>query len=322
MVLRVMRLSPASCELAVGVPVQFRLVDDSGTPVVAPSGTVWTTDPPGAGDMSSDGVFVARQLSCPDVIISASGARAAIHIVRPAVAVFPARVRLRAGERQRFQAVVTGDPAHGVLWSAAPHGDAMIDGEFAAPEWLAERQTVAVTAIFPGDPSITASATVEMVPEPTDWVVVWMLLTYLTAVFSLVGLLASVWPAGNASDASLLRTVLITGALGSFVYSARSFVDFVGNRKFRRSWIPWYLMYPMIGSALALVFYLAVRGGLLTTAAKGSDINIYGMAAIAGLSGMFSKQATNKLNELFTAMFRTETHDNALRDKLDMNHGA
>jgi hypothetical protein len=55
-------------------------------------------------------------------------------------------------------------------------------------------------------------------------------------------------------DVDLLWLVLITGTLGSFVYIARSFVDFVGNKSIRGSWGVWYLMYPLIGSALALIF--------------------------------------------------------------------
>ena len=110
--------------------------------------------------------------------------------------------------------------------------------------------------------------------------------------------------------------VLITGALGSFVYSARSFVDFVGNKAIRGSWSAWYLMYPLIGSALALIFYLVIRGGFLTASTTGASVNIYGLVAISGMVGMFSKQATNKLDELFSTLFKSEKDDQDLKDKL------
>jgi ABC-type multidrug transport system fused ATPase/permease subunit len=124
------------------------------------------------------------------------------------------------------------------------------------------------------------------------------------------------WFEPMSREVNLLLLVLVMGALGSFVYSARSFVDFVGNRSLRASWSAWYLMYPLIGSALALVFYLAIRGGFLTPASKGAEVNVYGLMAISGLVGMFSKQATTKLAELFTTLFKTDKDDTKLKDKL------
>ena len=122
------------------------------------------------------------------------------------------------------------------------------------------------------------------------------------------------WFGEITREVDLLWLVLITGALGSFAYGARSFVDFVGNRALRASWSAWYLMYPFIGAALALIFYLAVRGGFLTTSA-GNDVNVYGLTAISGLVGMFSKQATTKLSEVFGTLFKTDKSDD-LKNKL------
>ncbi len=127
-----------------------------------------------------------------------------------------------------------------------------------------------------------------------------------------------VWvPFGRSSrEVNLIWLVLVTGALGSFVYSARSFVAFVGNRTLRISWSAWYLLYPFIGAALALIFYLVIRGGFLNAATTGSEVNLYGLVAISGLVGMFSKQATTKLDELFSVMFKTDKDDKGLKDKL------
>jgi len=82
-------------------------------------------------------------------------------------------------------------------------------------------------------------------------------------------------PGGTGSrEVNLLWMEEVAGALGSFVYSARSCVDFVGNRMIRASWSAWYLLYPLIGAALAPIFYLVVRGGFLSGVTKGSDLNI------------------------------------------------
>jgi hypothetical protein len=116
-------------------------------------------------------------------------------------------------------------------------------------------------------------------------------------------------------EVNLLALVLLFGALGSFVHVAKSFASFVGNRALVASWLWWYLLQPVAGMALALLFYVGVRGGLFAPGSYSGAVNPYGMAAVSGLVGMFSKQATDKLGELFGTMFRTAT-DAERTDKL------
>jgi hypothetical protein len=106
-------------------------------------------------------------------------------------------------------------------------------------------------------------------------------------------------------DGRLILIVLIAGGLGAYVHAASSLADYVGNQKFATSWILWYLLRPFIGMSLALVLYVVVRAGFISVTAASSDINIYGIAAIAAMAGLFSKQAADKLNEVFTTAFRT-----------------
>ena len=109
-------------------------------------------------------------------------------------------------------------------------------------------------------------------------------------------------------EVRLILLVLLVGAIGSYLHAASSFVDYLGNRTFVESWIWWYLLRPFIGMLLALLFYFVFRGGFITagnTQANATDfINPFGIAAMAGLVGMFSKVATDKLNEVFTTLFR------------------
>lgn len=121
-------------------------------------------------------------------------------------------------------------------------------------------------------------------------------------------------------DAQLILMVMVAGGLGSLIHTATSFTDFVGNEKFTRSWIWWYLLKPFIGMALALIFYLVVRGGFLSVAASPDQINAYGVAALAGLAGMFSKQATDKLGETFTTLFRTAPGGGDAKRKDDLSN--
>jgi hypothetical protein len=104
-------------------------------------------------------------------------------------------------------------------------------------------------------------------------------------------------------DVALLLLVIVVSALGSFIHATTSFIDFVGNRRLEASWIWWYLLRVFVGIALAVLFYFAVRGGFFGADTPAADINPYGIAALAGLVGLFSKQATDKLRELFDTLF-------------------
>ena len=115
-------------------------------------------------------------------------------------------------------------------------------------------------------------------------------------------------------EADLLLIAMLCGAIGAFLYGAKSFTAYLGNETFDSSWTAWYLFMPLIGSGLALLFYLVFRGGLLTSASS-SDVNPFGIAGLSGLVGMFTKQATNKLDEVFSTMFRSNK-DQELKDKL------
>ncbi len=106
-------------------------------------------------------------------------------------------------------------------------------------------------------------------------------------------------------ETRLLLLVMVAGALGSYVHGATSFATFVGNRTLLTSWVWWYVLRTPIGVALALLFYFALRGGLLSAGSAGDVLSPFGVAAVAGLVGLFSKQATDKLRELFDTLFRT-----------------
>jgi hypothetical protein len=110
-------------------------------------------------------------------------------------------------------------------------------------------------------------------------------------------------------EVRLLLLVLLAGAIGSYIHASSSFVDYLGNRTLISSWVWWYLLRPFIGMMLALLFYFVFRGGFITAGVNqggegaASFINPFGIAALAGLVGMFSKVATDKLNEVFLTLF-------------------
>ena len=107
-------------------------------------------------------------------------------------------------------------------------------------------------------------------------------------------------------DQRLLLMVIVLGTLGSYVHAANSFADYVGNRQLFWSWMPWYALRPLVGAPTAIFLYFVMRAGFLTASASGGDINRFGIGAIAGLSGLFSVKAGDKLKEVFDTLFKTE----------------
>jgi hypothetical protein len=91
---------------------------------------------------------------------------------------------------------------------------------------------------------------------------------------------------------------------------AQSYSEYIGNRTLKSSWAWWYSLGPFIGAGLAVVFYAAMRGGFMAIAtgsnAKASELNPFGLVAVAALAGMFSKAATIKLGELFDTLFKSD----------------
>src|SRR5262245_14841371 len=161
-------------------------------------------------------------------------------------------------------------------------------------------------------------------PDPVPWYGSLLLGIYFFTVAAITFyLLVASWPVSDAKDAPafanlslfgsapfpvasdlrLFITVIAAGALGSLIHSITSFADYVGNRRLSKSWIWWLVLRMPVGVALALLFYLVLRGGLIVPSLPGGSgaanstqlLNPYGVAAISALAGMFSKQATDKL---------------------------
>jgi hypothetical protein len=79
-------------------------------------------------------------------------------------------------------------------------------------------------------------------------------------------------------------------------------------------------MRPFIGGGLALVFYAALRGGLVSivpaTHTSTASLNTSGLIALSALVGLFSKAATSKLGEVFETLFRSDAASKN-KDKVD-----
>src|SRR5690606_24922755 len=103
-------------------------------------------------------------------------------------------------------------------------------------------------------------------------------------------------------ETSMFVVVMAAGALGAVVHVLRSFYWYVGNRALRRSWLVMYLLLPFVGALLGLIVYLVLRGGLTSPAGGASDVNPYGVTAIAALVGLFSRETSEKLRSVFATL--------------------
>jgi IPT/TIG domain len=131
-----------------------------------------------------------------------------------------------------------------------------------------------------------------------------------------VYLLVALWPTGASTAATpshaagvtllldreqrLFVIVALSGVLGGLIHSARSLYEYAGNRVLRRSWLLMYISLPFIGGALAVVFYVILRGGLITGTA--AQVNFFGFASISALVGLFSPEAADKLKQIFSTL--------------------
>lgn len=118
------------------------------------------------------------------------------------------------------------------------------------------------------------------------------------------------------SEGNVLFMVMLLGSLGGFLRLASSLANYVGNRQLLKSWIIYYLLTPIQGAALAPLIYLLLRVGVLnpaTTTGSSSpttSLNLIGIYAFAGLTGLFSKQAMEMLADVFSTIFKkSETKD-------------
>lgn len=69
----------------------------------------------------------------------------------------------------------------------------------------------------------------------------------------------------------IMLMVVLGGMLGAILHAIISFGAFIGNRKFIRSWTVWYILRPVEGSTLALIFYVVMRAGILSAPMSGGS---------------------------------------------------
>ncbi|RMH65745.1 MAG: hypothetical protein D6685_05620 [Bacteroidetes bacterium] len=153
-------------------------------------------------------------------------------------------------------------------------------------------------------------------------------------VFALLGLYLSIhpplWPQGLRTlfptvDASTARAIkesmvmLFAAGLGSSITTMLGYLRHASViQDFDVAYTPWYVARLLMGMLLGLIFYFVIKGGLLVVSAgEGApdELNLWALAAIGALVGLFSKNAIEKLRELFNTLFKTQ--DELYRELLE-----
>jgi hypothetical protein len=116
---------------------------------------------------------------------------------------------------------------------------------------------------------------------------------------------------GTARQTNLedLLVTAMAGAVGGSVSTLLAFLKHASEEKdFEVSYVPWYVARPLLGLLLGLITFFLVKGGLLATLPEvaGKDFNNLGLAGVGSLVGMFSKNAVEKLREVFHTLFNTQ----------------
>jgi hypothetical protein len=139
---------------------------------------------------------------------------------------------------------------------------------------------------------------------------VWVLLIW--AVLGTSGLLCAVlelWSTApgvrvvtDEGEKSGLALIMMFGAIGGFVRWMHFLREFERDRKRLDQWFVTSLLTPLMGAALALLFGVTVRAGLVVQGPGGdgkTSINWLGLYGIAGLVGLFAPDAVRMLARIF-----------------------
>jgi hypothetical protein len=133
----------------------------------------------------------------------------------------------------------------------------------------------------------------------------------LAILLAFLALLVALLPSDPAMDLGwrLILLLAAAGGLGAGVHAATSFSHHAGVGTLGEEWTWWYILRPALGAGLGILFVLVVTGlgvsdVLKNVPAADAMRTLAGYLALAGLAGMFSRQAIDWLRGIFDSLFR------------------
>jgi hypothetical protein len=147
---------------------------------------------------------------------------------------------------------------------------------------------------------------------------------YIIAILMLsVAALLTIWPTSNiaptwlSSVSAELRYLLVVvsgSALGTIVRVILALADVKRPGKTDNQSVLLYFLGLLWAVPLSVLFYLVLRGVLLSPAAATSNLNPFGILLYGFLTGVFADTALKKLNAMSRALFSTDPH---LEERID-----
>jgi hypothetical protein len=126
-------------------------------------------------------------------------------------------------------------------------------------------------------------------------------------------MLFGVWNPSFQPEVAVLLMVVMTGLLGALIGTGRKYQRWAHRDQLtqRDQWS--YALLPLQGAMLAVVVYFTFRGGFLGTDAT-APLNPYGIAAVAGIVGLFTDNAMHKLRQIMDTLFGRPTEPDVEAD--------
>jgi hypothetical protein len=141
----------------------------------------------------------------------------------------------------------------------------------------------------------------------TTWT---LLLSFGGETLVLLAALIAMWPIGAFGidgERRLFLLVLFAGMLGATIAGLIGLLEDCGDDGVYAREIPLRVALPVVGAGVAMVFYTAIRGGLLTApTGEGNTselINPYGVVGISALVGLFLPGAIQRLTAISKVVF-------------------
>lgn len=171
----------------------------------------------------------------------------------------------------------------------------------------------------------SSSQDLEAFPSTTTiFVGIWLL---VFSALSVVGLYLAFLPdslqnslpavgGDRARQVSESLVMMFAAGVGSTITTIMGYLLHASEKKdFDRAYTPWYFARPVMGMLLGLVFYFVLKGGLFVltvgnSVSRAEELNLWSLSAVGALVGLFSKNAIEKLRELFNTLFKTQDQMN------------
>jgi hypothetical protein len=124
------------------------------------------------------------------------------------------------------------------------------------------------------------------------------------------------WTFSISGEAILLISVTMAGALGGLIRGIWRLNEDVGKQEYKLPrWLPSYYSKPVKGAILGLIFYLVLRGGFFAPGASVDETNPYAFIGLAGLVGLFSDHAMEKLKQISGSVFAQTEREKEIEKK-------